>query len=246
MSAIATFLESEGIATTGISLVREHTEQMAPPRFLWVPFPLGRPLGVPGDAEVQLEVISAALALLDEPSGPVLRDLDLALPDTLVAQASEPWSCPVSFPAIGSELSATDLGRQLEAELVVLEPWYARALVRRGRTTVGAAPGTMPEIAATLVRFTNADPDALSVRPVELKGMVEALRAYYLEAAAAQPGSNPDTLNAWFWHETHAGRLVMLVRRSGLEHAHPAIRALAAGALVPRRALKRASGQAQR
>ena len=36
--------------TTGISLVRENTASMQPPRALWVPFPLGRPLGVPDDA----------------------------------------------------------------------------------------------------------------------------------------------------------------------------------------------------
>ena len=62
MSALSHVLESEGLSTTGISLVREHTEAMAPPRALWVPFALGRPLGAAGDAAFQHRVIAAALA----------------------------------------------------------------------------------------------------------------------------------------------------------------------------------------
>ena len=74
MSAIAYFLESEGLQTTGISLVRENTEALRPPRFLWTTFPLGRPMGTPGDAPFQRRVILAALDLLNRKSGPVLED----------------------------------------------------------------------------------------------------------------------------------------------------------------------------
>ncbi|MGA1108472.1 MAG: selenoprotein B, partial [Pseudomonadales bacterium] len=63
MSALGYYLERAGIATTGISLVREHTAQLQPPRSLWVSFPLGRPLGIPNDAEFQHAVIKAALEL---------------------------------------------------------------------------------------------------------------------------------------------------------------------------------------
>ncbi len=47
MGALGHFLERQGIPTTGISLVREHTEVVRPPRALWVTFELGRPLGRP-------------------------------------------------------------------------------------------------------------------------------------------------------------------------------------------------------
>ena len=47
---------------------------MQPPRALWVPFPLGRPLGKPGDAPFQQGVIQAALDLLHRQVGPVLED----------------------------------------------------------------------------------------------------------------------------------------------------------------------------
>jgi hypothetical protein len=43
------------------------------PRAPAVPFPLGYPLGAPGDAELQSRVIAAALALLASPGpAPVL------------------------------------------------------------------------------------------------------------------------------------------------------------------------------
>ena len=64
MGALGHFLEREGLATTGISLVREHTEKVRPPRALWVTFELGRPLGRPDDPPFQQRVVRAALDLL--------------------------------------------------------------------------------------------------------------------------------------------------------------------------------------
>ena len=81
--------------TTGISLVRENTESMRPPRALWVPFPLGRPLGKADDPRFQRQVISHALGLLNRSEGPVLDDFPLDLPNT-DQEAIE--ACPVSFP----------------------------------------------------------------------------------------------------------------------------------------------------
>jgi hypothetical protein len=43
---LARVLEAHGIATTSISLVREHTEKIKPPRALLVPFPFGHAFGV--------------------------------------------------------------------------------------------------------------------------------------------------------------------------------------------------------
>ena len=63
MSALAHFIERAGVATVCISLVREQTEKVNPPRALWVPFPLGRPVGVPGDADFQKAVMRAAFAM---------------------------------------------------------------------------------------------------------------------------------------------------------------------------------------
>ena len=62
MSALGHYLESEGLATASISLIRLHTEKIRPPRALWVPFELGRPLGVPDDPAFQTRVLRALLA----------------------------------------------------------------------------------------------------------------------------------------------------------------------------------------
>ena len=64
MGALGHFLEEEGVPTTQISLVREHTAAMNPPRALWVPFILGRPFGVPNDPAFQRRVLLAVLGLL--------------------------------------------------------------------------------------------------------------------------------------------------------------------------------------
>ena len=47
MGGLAIYFEEEGLATTQISLIRIHTERTRPPRALWVPYELGRPIGVP-------------------------------------------------------------------------------------------------------------------------------------------------------------------------------------------------------
>jgi hypothetical protein len=53
-----------------ITLLREVTDRVAPPRALFVDRPLGYPLGAPNDAALQTRIILAALALLSE-SAPV-------------------------------------------------------------------------------------------------------------------------------------------------------------------------------
>ena len=86
MGGLAHYLEEEGISTTHISLIREHTERIKPPRALWVPFELGRPLGVPGDAAWQTRVLRAVLELLEASSAPVLVDF----PDEAPVASEEP------------------------------------------------------------------------------------------------------------------------------------------------------------
>ena len=47
---------------------------MNPPRALWVPFELGRPIGAPDEPDFQRRVVEAALALFAAPDGPVFLD----------------------------------------------------------------------------------------------------------------------------------------------------------------------------
>ena len=82
MGGLGHYFESEGIASTQISLVRVHTENIKPPRALWVPFELGRPFGVPHDPEFQLSVLRKVLGLTEHKKGPVLEDFPEDAPDS--------------------------------------------------------------------------------------------------------------------------------------------------------------------
>lgn len=227
MSALSHFLESEGLSTTGISLVREHTEAMAPPRALWVPFPLGRPLGAAGDAAFQHRVIAAALALLDRPEGPVLEDFPEAAPET---DSAEPWSCPVRFaqPAVGDDIAG--LAR---AELAGLAAWHALATRRRGRSaadTSGLAVEQCLDIVVDACEAGGTD----DVR--QLKAAVEDLKTHYVEAVTARPGTPPaGAIDAMLWNESALGRLLRHLFACGSASDDPAMRFFAGNALVPRR-----------
>ncbi|HWZ46220.1 MAG TPA: hypothetical protein VNW97_22295 [Candidatus Saccharimonadales bacterium] len=61
---IAGIIEKTGIPTVCLSLLREVTEKVKPPRTLVVPFDFGYPLGEPGQPELQHKIIAAALAML--------------------------------------------------------------------------------------------------------------------------------------------------------------------------------------
>ena len=66
-------LERVGITTVSVTLLREITAVIKPPRALFVPFPLGFPLGAPHDAAQQHRVIAAALDLLPRNDVPILH-----------------------------------------------------------------------------------------------------------------------------------------------------------------------------
>ena len=50
------------------------SEAVVPPRALWVPFPLGRPLGAVDDSEFQKNVMRTAFGLLDRTNYRGLRN----------------------------------------------------------------------------------------------------------------------------------------------------------------------------
>jgi hypothetical protein len=66
---IASIIEKAGIPTVALSLLREVAEKVKAPRTLFVPFPLGYPLGRPNDSPLQTSIILAALELLKESPG---------------------------------------------------------------------------------------------------------------------------------------------------------------------------------
>jgi hypothetical protein len=69
---IQSIIEQAGIPTASVTLCREITERVAPPRALFVDFPFGYPLGVPNDPALQTRITLSALALLAETVPPVI------------------------------------------------------------------------------------------------------------------------------------------------------------------------------
>jgi len=60
-------METAGISTVIIAAraFRDHLEKMTLPRVVTTPYPMGRPLGAPGDHHGQREIILSALDLLE-------------------------------------------------------------------------------------------------------------------------------------------------------------------------------------
>ncbi|MPZ31748.1 MAG: hypothetical protein GEV13_12255 [Rhodospirillales bacterium] len=198
MGALGHFLERQGIPTTGISLVREHTETVRPPRALWVTFELGRPLGRPDDPPFQRRVTKAALDLLERTDGPLIADY----PEHVDEPADfSGWACPIN-------LAPTEVD-SLAAEIDRLATWHDRAVAAQGRTTVGVSGLDVPAAGALVSEALNG-----TLPPAQaLKEALDDLRAYYLEAASAfpDPGS-PATRKKWFWEETKLARAMLALQ----------------------------------
>ena len=236
MCALGHYLEEEGIATVVVALVREHAEAVGNPRTLWVPFELGRPLGTPDDPEFQIRVLRAAFALLDRPQGPVLEDFPEDAPEPADYTG---WACPIALPAAqaGTEESHE---RALSEEIGRLRPWWELARERRARTTVGVSGYDIEEAARLVAAFADggepADPAPDRRFSESLKLAADDLRAFYSEAATAQPGmaATSRDLSDWFWEETAAGRMFRAVRDRAGRSEDKGIRLVGGMLLVPR------------
>jgi hypothetical protein len=227
VSALAVYLEEEGIATTVVGLIRLHLEKVRPPRALWVPFELGRPLGPPNYPEFQTRVLLAALQLLEAPvsSGPVIL-LDFA--DEAPAQEPDPhWREPA--------LNAASLAD----EAAQLQPLYIAAWEKFGRTTAGISGIAIEQAAHYLMRFDSANPlpspHADMSELALLRFACDDIKAFYLEAASAA-GDRPDSqqLQDWFWNRTLAAQTIRALRESCLASGDDK-RILIGNSLVPRR-----------
>jgi len=63
-------IEAQGISTVGVSIVREYTEKIKPPRSIFLKWPFGHPLGEPGNRAQQWAVLMKALDALSTISTP--------------------------------------------------------------------------------------------------------------------------------------------------------------------------------
>jgi hypothetical protein len=176
--------------------MKEVAERMPIPRALYCDFPLGRPLGRPGDPEFQRRVLDAAFGLLDA-AGPTLA----TYPETILDDVEAPLACPMP-PRLDPNLPpAVD-------EMRGLRRAFERAAAGGVRTAVDVA-AVEPALRAfqAIVDGTPWDRAGIPENPV-----VAALniRGYYEQAAAALADHVPAARSAesWFARQTAAGRLM--------------------------------------
>lgn len=206
-----------------------------PPRALWVSFILGRPFGVPNDAAFQTRVLTAALKLLDAPSGPVLVDYPEDAPAS--DDDAQGVACPVSFAQAAGGGADAALVREVEE----LQPWHDRARERRGHSMVGLSKLSPVAAAQALAQFLRdqsiATIDGLNIGE-SIKLICEDLRTYYYEAAAARPGTpDADAIQNWFWRDTACGHAFLALHKICVASKDASLQKLQATSLVPRSVL---------
>lgn len=238
MSALGQLIELRGIPTVAIGLVRLHMEKIRPPRGLWTPFQLGRPLGEPQDRDFQRRVLTRALRLLERADGPaILEDF----PDDPPGWASRPgWGPPVALEGAGSSpRNAAEWRAAVEAEIAAIAPDWARARERFGRTTVGLSGMPSDAWPSFMTAFLNGElpsgPAPHHFAPaLALRFVVDDVKAYYMEAAqSAGPQPASRQIDAWFWRETLAAKLLQVMRVQGMASGDKALKTVSSRFLVP-------------
>ena len=211
---LARALEAAGVSTTSISLVREHTEKVKPPRALFVPFPFGMALGRPDDPALQHRVLRAALDLLLEPAGPVLRDF----PDD-----AEPGDQPAAPLQASGITLAEPVPDDVAMEVTQMRRYHERWLETSGGRTLLGLTGIPATRFRGIVRFLEGFADGQEVdmteRPPEvplpnfIRYCADDVKALYFEGhLAMKPAADGAEIARWFWGETAAGRLLRRVR----------------------------------
>lgn len=231
-------IESRGIATVVVGLVRPHMERTRPPRGLWVPFPLGRPFGEAEVPAFQHRVLGAALALLERERGPVLLE---DFPDDAPSMRNNPvWSLQVVVPPLTQPLPTCHAEWQslLTTELAAVAPHWHAARHRFGRTLVGNSRLDVALWVPFATRFLAGDIPESPVPglspAVVVRYIADDIKALYGEAAQAigpQPSSHQ--VNTWFWNATAAGAFLRAMRVVALDSAHSGFKTAGSRFIVP-------------
>ena len=215
MSTLAHVFEAAGMATVALGSVRKQIESTAPPRGLWCNFPLGRPLGKPGDPEFQHRVLAAAFGLLESPE-PIVTEFGESIPD----RGDEVLACPLPPRHDPDAHPAIDEARGLRAA-------YDRGVeLSNGRIGAGrvVAADDVPAAIEAFIRIT----EGTSWKEAGIPGLPmrvsQDIRGYYETAALAMVDHAPPAWAAarWFLDETEAGKVLTAARsemeRQGAPH----------------------------
>lgn len=235
VSALAHYLEEEGLATVAISLIRPQTENTKPPRALWVPFELGRPFGPPSEAALQRRVVLAALKLLERRDGSVLIE---DFPDDDPRRTPDPDWQPPFAPDGAGDGSVETLASRLEAEVLLLRGAHERWIGQHRRTTVGVSGLVIADAAHYVAEWLRGkNPESLCDNfsaPLLLRFAIDDLKAYAFEAAAAGPAKpSSRQLGDWLWNETATGAAIHALRAALLHSEDQRLKLIAENFIVP-------------
>ena len=178
-------------------------------------FPLGRPLGRPGDPVFQHRVLDAAFALLPRTDVPVLVDF----PEVIDDESDQALACALPPRHDPSLHPAAD-------EALGLRAAYERTRARTGRTGVARAGGAaaVPAHLDALARIADgAPPDEVGLELALLAPAALDIRTYYEEAALALVDHVPAARQAesWLFRSTEAGRVLIAARDALRDAGHP-------------------------
>jgi hypothetical protein len=207
VSTLAHIFEAAGMATIALGSVKDQIENAAPPRGLWCDFPLGRPLGVPQNAEFQHRVLAEAFSLLDAKQT-VFKEYDIAIRDEgteVTACALPPRHDPKAHPAVD--------------EANGLRPAYERALAKYGNR-IGAgrtiSSEQISEAIESFIRVAEGTPWKEAGVPGIPARVSQDIRGYYETAALVLSDHAPEAWagTRWFLDHTEAGKVVLSARQA--------------------------------
>ena len=193
------------MATVAIGSIREQIYGTAPPRGLFCDFPLGRPLGVPGDAAFQRRVIEHAFGLLERRE-PVVEDYDVVIAD----EASEALVCPLPARMDPDAHPAID-------EAKGLRPAYERAVAKYGNRA-GAVrlldADSIPAAIESFIRVAEGHPWKQAGIPGIPARVSQDIRGYYEMAAMEIADHTPAAWAGyrWFRDQTRTGEVIQKAR----------------------------------
>lgn len=212
-----------------MSLVREHTVKIKPPRAVWVPFPFGMSIGHRNDLKEQRAVLDLAFSTLDAPAGPVLLDF--------VAAPRNERAAPLQASEVEVEAQARTIDLVTEVEATRAR-WETRPATPHSH--VGAS-GVAPEQFGAMVGFLKAyaagdDAADFAGRPEAISQLqfirysVEDLRVLYLETRMREkPDESSDDCQRWLFGSTALGVFMRTLRERMEASDDPKVKAGGAG-----------------
>ncbi|MEM7256528.1 MAG: hypothetical protein AAF404_03975 [Pseudomonadota bacterium] len=226
MSVIAHWIENLGISTVVIGLIKEHMAKIQPPRALWVPFELGRPMGPPNHAAFQQQVLLSALDTVATPGDrAVLKDFTHDDPRGI---DNPDWQPPL-----------IDTCQRVQDEVNALQSYYNNAVSRMSRTSVGVSQISITECATLLDEYSRSAPSRSlrdGVSPILMaRYAIDDLKSFYIEAALADAAPSSTQVYHWFWLQTHLGNTLRQLRLQWMNANSSKLKNLGEKFIVPHR-----------